>query len=226
MCKPNVIFFQHCRRLQMLLHITRDLKHSIKTDKLLVLIAFHLDIPCLLKYYPNLDIKLVFFFVHNWNLQQIISAVIFDLRFLGINVFGMFQFLNFLHFLQFRIQICLDSWVSIVISSILDDRGIMLKFWQLKEILCLYHHIRTGSGAHPTAYLMSMGGVFPRGKAARTEADHSYLSSTDIKNAWNYTLIFLLFFMVWCLIKYEDHFIILDLDLIDEPEVSLFLIVI
>jgi hypothetical protein len=144
----------------------------------------------------------------------------FDLRFLDLNVFDMFQFLNALSFLQFRIQICLDSWVSIVTSSILDDRGIMLKFWQVKEMLCLHHYIRTGSGAHPTAYVMGMRGVFPRGKAVRAEAECSYLSSTDIKNPWSYTLIFPLFFMLWCLIKNEDHFLILVLDLIDEPEMS------
>jgi hypothetical protein len=114
-----------------------------------VLIAFHLDIPWLLKYYSNCYFKLAFFFVHNWNLQWY-----FDLRFLGINVFDMFHFFNFLRFLQFRIQVCLDSWVSIVTSSILNGRGIMLKFWQVKEILCLYHHIQTGSGAHPTASVL------------------------------------------------------------------------
>jgi hypothetical protein len=86
----------------------------------------------------------------------------FDLRFLGINVFNMFQFLNFLSFLQFRIQICLDSWVSIMTSSALDDRGIVLKFWQLKEILHLHHDIRTGSGTHPPTYLMCTG-MFSQG---------------------------------------------------------------
>jgi len=42
------------------------------------------------------------------------------------------------------------------------------------------HRLRTGSGDHPTSYPVSTG-VFPRGKAAEREADHSPSSSAKVK---------------------------------------------
>jgi hypothetical protein len=43
-------------------------------------------------------------------------------------------------------------------------------------------------------------------KRPRREADHSPLSSDEVKYAWNYTSISPSVFMAWCLIKYRDYF--------------------
>jgi hypothetical protein len=46
----------------------------------------------------------------------------------------------------------------------------------------------------------------PEVKRPRREANHSPLSSADVKNAWNYTFISPNVFMAWCLIKRRDTF--------------------
>jgi hypothetical protein len=45
----------------------------------------------------------------------------------------------------------------------------------------LFHIGQTGSGAHPASYIMGTRGSFPRGKAAECEADHSPLTSAEVK---------------------------------------------
>jgi hypothetical protein len=118
------------------------------------------------------------FFVRQWYLQLISSAVLFWFKISRPKhvCFTCFSFSNSLHFLQFRIQICLDSWVSIVTSSMMDDKRIMLKFWQMEDILCLHCHNQTVSEAHPASYIMGTA-VFSKGiKQLEHKPDHSYLS--------------------------------------------------
>jgi hypothetical protein len=48
---------------------------------------------------------------------------------------------------------------------------------------------------------MGTGGPFPRGKA-----NHSSPSSSEVKNAWNYTSTPSYIFMAWCLVKNKENF--------------------
>jgi hypothetical protein len=51
----------------------------------------------------------------------------------------------------------------------------------------LRHRVQTGSGAHPTSYPMGIGAPSLGVKRPDSEADHSPLSSGEVKNAWRYT---------------------------------------
>jgi hypothetical protein len=44
-------------------------------------------------------------------------------------------------------------------------------------------------------------------KRPEREADHSPPSSSEVKNAWNYTSTPQYAFMAWCLVKHRDNFI-------------------
>jgi hypothetical protein len=46
----------------------------------------------------------------------------------------------------------------------------------------LFHNVQIGSGAHPESYLMDTEGSFPGLKRLGREADHSPLSSAEVKN--------------------------------------------
>jgi hypothetical protein len=50
-------------------------------------------------------------------------------------------------------------------------------------------HVQTGSGAHPASYPVGIRGSFPGDKVPGCEADYSPPSSSEVKNAWNYTSI-------------------------------------
>jgi hypothetical protein len=78
---------------------------TFRHDRLLVLIAIHLDIPCLLKYCPNCTFVLyIFFFVHKWYLKLIISETVFRFKISRPkHFFTCFNFSNSLRFLRFRI---------------------------------------------------------------------------------------------------------------------------
>jgi hypothetical protein len=66
----------------------------------------------------------------------------------------------------------------------LDDRG----FESRKGLGIFFHHrVQTGSGTHPASYPMGTRGSFPGVKRPGREADHSPLSSAEIKNTLNYT---------------------------------------
>jgi len=56
---------------------------------------------------------------------------------------------------------------------------------------------------HPASYSVGSIDSFPGVKRPGREADHSHPSSTEVKNAWNYTSALSYTFMAWCLIK-ED----------------------
>jgi hypothetical protein len=57
-----------------------------------------------------------------------------------------------------------DSAVRIATGYGPDDRGSEFESWWGQEF-SLLHVIQTGSGVHPTSYLMGTGGSFHRGKA-------------------------------------------------------------
>jgi hypothetical protein len=50
--------------------------------------------------------------------------------------------------------------------------------------LCL--HVQTGSGAHPFSYPIDEA-LFPGVKQLKSEADHTFPSSAEVKNQWSYT---------------------------------------
>jgi hypothetical protein len=47
--------------------------------------------------------------------------------------------------------------------------------------------VQTGSGVHPTSYIMGTGGSFPGVKRQGPEADHSTPTSAEVKKMWIYT---------------------------------------
>jgi len=52
----------------------------------------------------------------------------------------------------------------------------------VKGFFSLRLRFQTVAGAHPASCKMGNGGSFPEG-----EADHSFPSSAEVKNAWSYT---------------------------------------
>jgi len=62
----------------------------------------------------------------------------------------------------------------------------------------LRHGGQNGSGAYPASYSMGIRGSFPR-----READHSPLSTAQLKNEWIYTSTHPYVFMACCLIKHR-----------------------
>jgi hypothetical protein len=51
----------------------------------------------------------------------------------------------------------------------------------------LLHIVQTGSGVYTTSYKMGTGGSFPGVKRQGHEADHSPLTSAEVKKMWIYT---------------------------------------
>jgi hypothetical protein len=58
------------------------------------------------------------------------------------------------------------------------------RWWQEFSLL---HSIQTGSGAHPASYPISTGDLSPGVKLQGREADHSPLTSVEVKKMWIYT---------------------------------------
>jgi hypothetical protein len=54
-------------------------------------------------------------------------------------------------------------------------------------IYSVRHCIQTGRVAHPASYQMGNGGSFFEIKPSERDADHSFPSSAEVKNAWRYT---------------------------------------
>jgi hypothetical protein len=63
----------------------------------------------------------------------------------------------------------------------LDDRGSRVRFPARAGNFSLHHRFQNGSGAHPASYPMGTGVSFLGGKVAGREADHSTLSSAEVK---------------------------------------------
>jgi hypothetical protein len=78
-----------------------------------------------------------------------------------------------------------DSSVRIALGYGPDDRGYRVRFPAGAGIFSLRHRVQTGSGVHSTSPCRGTGAPFPGNKAA-CEADHSPLSSDEVKNALNY----------------------------------------
>jgi hypothetical protein len=82
----------------------------------------------------------------------------------------------------------------------LDDRGTIPNSGNV-GIFTLRRRVQTGSGAHPFSSPVDKGAPSRGVKRPGREADHSRLSSTKVKNAWNCTSTPPNVFMAWCLIK-------------------------
>jgi len=52
--------------------------------------------------------------------------------------------------------------------------------------LSLRHRVQTGRGTHLASYPVFISCCYSGGKAAGLEADHSPLSSAEVKSAWSY----------------------------------------
>jgi hypothetical protein len=66
-------------------------------------------------------------------------------------------------------------------------RPLTPNFKLIKGQLSLLHVVQTGSGAHPTSYLMGTGSSFPGVKWPGRKADHSPPTSAEVKKIWIYT---------------------------------------
>jgi hypothetical protein len=64
------------------------------------------------------------------------------------------------------------------------------RFWVRFYAMVIYFSFSLASRpipvTHPASYPMGIGGSFPEVKAADREADRSFPSSTEVKNAWNH----------------------------------------
>jgi hypothetical protein len=65
-----------------------------------------------------------------------------------------------------------------------DQRGRNSSPDRVKSFL---HLVQTGSGVHPTSYLMGTGALSPGVKRPGREADHSPPASAEVKKTWIYT---------------------------------------
>jgi hypothetical protein len=86
----------------------------------------------------------------------------------------------------------------------MDDRGSFLG-GSNTGILSLRRCVQIGFGAHPASYptdTVSLSSVIKR---PGRQVDHSFLSSSEVKNAWGYTSTPQYIFMTWCLIKQCIH---------------------
>jgi hypothetical protein len=75
----------------------------------------------------------------------------------------------------------MDIPVGIATRYGLDERMICVRFHAGAGNFSLRYHVQTGSGTHPAFYPMGTGGCFPGVKRPGHEADHSPLSSAEIK---------------------------------------------
>jgi hypothetical protein len=85
--------------------------------------------------------------------------------------------------------------------------------WRFTDVLSthkikrLHRLFQTGSGAHAVSYRMGTGGSFPKIRRPEREADHTFPSSTDVKNGG--VIPPLLHAFSWNnaqLMKYRDNF--------------------
>jgi hypothetical protein len=80
-----------------------------------------------------------------------------------------------------------DSSVGIATGYGLDEqRGGSSSPGRVKKF-SLLHIVQTGSGVHPTSYKMGTWVSFPGVKRQGREADHSPLTSAEVKKMWIYT---------------------------------------
>jgi hypothetical protein len=79
------------------------------------------------------------------------------------------------------------SSVSVATGHGLDDWGLKVRFLVGAVNFSLFHHVKTGSGAHIASYPVGTGGSFSGVKWLECEADHSPPSSAKVKSVWRYT---------------------------------------
>jgi hypothetical protein len=61
------------------------------------------------------------------------------------------------------------------------------------------------TGTHPASYPIGTRGFFPGGKRPARKADQSPPSSSEVKNAWNYTFTPQYAFVAWWSVKAEGQ---------------------
>jgi hypothetical protein len=69
----------------------------------------------------------------------------------------------------------------------------------------LHHRVQTCSGSYPASYQMGTRDFSMWIKRPGREADHSPLSSAEVKNAWSYTSTPPSAFMSWCWVKAQGQ---------------------
>jgi len=68
------------------------------------------------------------------------------------------------------------------------------------------HHVPAGSGSFQSSVQWGTGTRSPRAKGCGREADHSHLSSIEVRNAQSYTSCHPYVFVAWCLVNHRDKF--------------------
>jgi hypothetical protein len=68
----------------------------------------------------------------------------------------------------------------------------------------LLHDARTGSGARPVSYVMSIRALSPWVKRPGREAEYSPPAAAELKSEWIYTSTSPYIFKAWCLIERRD----------------------
>jgi hypothetical protein len=81
-----------------------------------------------------------------------------------------------------------QSVVGIATGYGLDDRGVGVRV-TVRSRIFTSPIVQTGSGVHPTSYMMGTGGSFPGVKRPGREAGHSPPSNAEVKKMWIYTSI-------------------------------------
>jgi hypothetical protein len=74
-----------------------------------------------------------------------------------------------------------DSLVGIATGYGLHDQGQREFESRSGKTFSLLHIVQTGSGVHPTSYIMGTGGSFPGIKRQGHEADHSTPTGAEVK---------------------------------------------
>jgi hypothetical protein len=88
------------------------------------------------------------------------------------------------------------QWYSNYHRNVLREEGsvndVSMRRLKKPNLICFrviykIHVIQTGSGVHPASYPMGTGDSFPGVKRQGREADHSPLTSAEVKKMWIYT---------------------------------------
>jgi hypothetical protein len=73
-------------------------------------------------------------------------------------------------------------------------------------IFSLRHRVQPVCGAHPVSCPVGTGTPSPGVKRSDRKADHSSLSSAEVKNTWSYTSTHTYVFLAWYFVKHRDDF--------------------
>jgi hypothetical protein len=84
----------------------------------------------------------------------------------------------------------------------LDDRG-SIPCRGREGICSLRLCVQDDSGVHPASYRMATGGSFAGVMRPGREADHSPLSTAEVKKVWSYTSTPQYVFTTWCIVKHR-----------------------